>query len=218
MAIKKGKCMRYRITGIIVLLLLIITAIGVFIWQSQKKIDQNTEFLSEHTQKHDDYWFLLHRKSKKEYLYKGIPGDASQSALVKEFKVNVGIINERPTPLPGLAGREYWNIIAEFEMKDDPETAPYFLTLDIPWSDEYPYGPQPYEECDGKQCDWVKPGSFGLHGIAGNPEKLIDAGSSGCIRHTDEEITYLYNLLTPSEQYPIRYYIEDMKISKNVSP
>jgi hypothetical protein len=201
--------MKKWITGLLILCLIVISFAGFLLLNNNSSHSKLT-VLSEQAKQQDEYWFLLHRKSKKEFLYKGIPGDATNSALQKEFTVNVGILNERPTPLPQLAGREYWNIIAEYDTKDDPETSPFFLTLDIPWSDEYPYGPQPYAECGGKQCDWVRPGSFGLHGIAGNPEKLTDEGSSGCIRHTDEEITYLYNLLNPSEQNPIKYYIEDV--------
>lgn len=81
--------------------------------------------------------------------------------------------------------------------------------LDIPFNDEYPYGPTPYNECNG-QCNWQLPGSFGLHGIAGDSSKLLaeNPGSSGCIRHSDEDITYLYHLLSP-EQQEVRYYIHD---------
>ncbi len=190
--------------------LLLVIGIGSLMIFSTNTIEQKQDVLSEKNETPKEYWFMLHRKSKKEFLYKGIPGDLSKSEIIKEFQVNVGIENERPTPLPKLVGRKYWNLIAEFDTATDPETAPYFLTLDIPWSDEYPFGPTPYEECSGTQCDWVRPGSFGLHGIANTPSKLTDAGSSGCIRHTDEEITYLYNLLDPSEQNPIRYYIEDV--------
>lgn len=48
-------------------------------------------------------------------------------------------------------------MIDKVEAVDNPETAPYFLTLDIPVSDEEPFGPAPYLECDG-QCNWVLPG------------------------------------------------------------
>src|SRR5690606_19080816 len=57
------------------------------------------------------YWFLLHRKSQKEYFYRGIPGDPQKSTLIKTFTVKTGIPGERPTPLPKLLGREYWVII-----------------------------------------------------------------------------------------------------------
>lgn len=155
------------------------------------------------------YWFVLHRKSNIEKLYRGIPGDKSKSELVKTFTVKTGIAGQRPTPLPQLLGRKYW-IITDKNKSDNPETAPYFLTLDIPTSGEWPYGPTPYLECNG-QCDWITVGYFGLHGTAGNPEKLSreNPGSSGCIRHSDEDITYLYNLLQP-EKEEIRYYIEDI--------
>ena len=201
--------MNKSLTTIVLVLMLFIIS-GILTWQlTRSKKENNPTVLATHTQQPDEYWFLLERKSKQELLFKGTAGDKSKSIVVKQFKVNVGVENERPTPLPQLMGREYWHLIAKYEVKDDPETAPYFLTLDIPWSDEYPFGPTPYTECNGFQCDWVRPGSFGLHGIAGNPEKLVDHGSSGCIRHTDEDITYLYNLLDPEKQ-PIRYYIEDV--------
>lgn len=155
------------------------------------------------------YWFLLHRKSNTEYLYQGLPGDTNNSTLVKTFKVKTGIPGERPTPLPQLLGREYW-ILTNKEPTDNRETSPYFLTLDVPISDEEPFGPEPYPECNG-QCNWTTPGAFGLHGIAGYPERLSneDPGSSGCIRHSDEDIAYLYNLLDP-QQSEIRYYIKDI--------
>jgi len=156
------------------------------------------------------YWFLLHRKSNVEYLYFGEPGNKENSAILKKFKVKTGIPGERPTPLPDLVGREYWLIISKWEVFDNPETAPYFLTLDIPVTENPPFGPEPYLECNG-QCNWELPGAFGLHGNSGDPEKLAESnpGSSGCIRHTSEDITYLYNLLNPEKQR-IRYYVEDV--------
>ncbi len=156
------------------------------------------------------HWLVLHRKSNKEYLYLGVPGEKQNSELVKIFMVKTGIPGERPTPLPKLLGREYWKITGKVEIKDDPETAPYFLILDIPYSEDYPYGPTPYLECNG-QCDWILPGSFGLHGINGDSSRLAaeNSGSSGCVRHTDKDITYLYNLLNPQKE-EIRYYIDDV--------
>lgn len=156
------------------------------------------------------YWFVLHRKSNREELFLGNPGDKSKSRLIKTFAVRVGIPSERPTPLPQLLGKEYWVMTTKEEQRDNPETAPYFLTLDVPAPSEAPYGPVPYEECNGQQCDWVRPGPFGLHGVNGDLSRLTadDPGSSGCIRHRDEDITYLYNLLDP-KKYEIRYYIED---------
>jgi lipoprotein-anchoring transpeptidase ErfK/SrfK len=158
----------------------------------------------------EEYWFRLDRRSNKEYLFHGVAGEASQSSLIKTFVVKVGIPGERPTPLPEKLGRQYWLITHKFATFDNPETAPYFLTLDIPYTEEYPFGPVPYDECDG-QCNWQLPGSFGLHGVASNSSKLAESnpGSSGCIRHTDEDITYLYHMLSP-EKKPIRYYIEDV--------
>jgi hypothetical protein len=169
--------------------------------------EENTNFISPK----ESYWLLLHRKSNVEYLYSGVPGDRGKSRLLKIFPVKTGVPGERPTPLPRLLGREYWLITGKVETKDDPETAPYFLILDVPYSDEYPFGPSPYLECGGEQCDWILPGSFGLHGINGDPARLSSGnpGSSGCVRHRDEDITYLYNLLDPDEE-EIRYYIEDI--------
>lgn len=157
----------------------------------------------------NDYWFVLHRKSQTEELFQGVPGKKEHSKRIKTFKVKTGRPGERPTPLPQLLGREYWIITKKQPEPDNPETAPYFITLDVPAPSEPPYGPSPYLECNG-QCDWIRPGDFGLHGVAGKPERLTDAdpGSSGCIRHADEDITYLYNLLDPANS-EIRYYIED---------
>ncbi len=158
----------------------------------------------------DQYWFMLYRKSEVEKLYFGKPGDINQSEMIKMFGVKTGTPGKKPTPLPSLMGRDYWIIVDKIEAFDNLETAPYFLTLDIPISEEEPYGPTPYLECNG-QCNWELPGYFGLHGIAGDPSKLSkeNEGSSGCIRHTDEDITYLYNLLDPSKE-EIRYYIQDI--------
>jgi len=156
------------------------------------------------------YWLLLQRKSQKEYLFQGSPGKQQESTLLKTFTVKVGIPGERPTPLPQLLGREYWLLTKKYETKDNPETGPYFLELNIPVADEEPYGPEPYNECSG-QCNWILPGSFGLHGVNGDNQKLSedDLGSSGCVRHADEDITYLYTLLDPQKEQ-IRYYIEDI--------
>ncbi|MBI2031857.1 MAG: L,D-transpeptidase [Candidatus Levybacteria bacterium] len=155
------------------------------------------------------YWLILKRKSEKEFLYFGVSGDVNNSRLIRTFQVKVGTPSS-PTPLPKLLGRDYWRIIKKESSSDNPETAPYFLTLDIPTTDKWPYGPVPYPECNG-ECDWVLPGYFGLHGVNGNNSKLskVDPGSAGCIRHSDSDITYLYNLLTPDIE-EIRYYIEDI--------
>lgn len=158
----------------------------------------------------NSYWLVLHRKSNKEFLYKGEPGDKTKSKLVKTFTVKSGIPNERPTPLPHLLGREYWIVIGKMATPDNPEIAPYFLTLDVPLSDSEPFGPSPYVECNG-QCNWILPGSFGLHGVGGDSSKISqeNEGSSGCIRHIDQDITYLYHLLDPNKE-EIRYYIKDL--------
>jgi hypothetical protein len=155
------------------------------------------------------HWFILHRKSNSEDLFYGVPGNKEKSELLKTFTVKSGIPGERPTPLPQLVGKEYWVITEKHEEKENPETAPYFITLNVPAPENEPYGPVPYLECNG-QCNWVRPGAFGLHGVNGDASRLSDEnpGSSGCIRHSDEDITYLYNTLNP-EKEEIRYYIED---------
>jgi hypothetical protein len=156
-----------------------------------------------------EYWFVLNRKSNKEFLFFGEPGNKESSALVKVFAVKSGIPNQRPTPLPQLLGRDYWRIIKKEESLNNPETSPYFLTLDIPVPEGPPFGPEPYLECGG-QCNWELPGAFGLHGVNGDPERLAEnnPGSSGCIRHSDKDISYIYNLLDVNEG--IRYYINDV--------
>ena len=162
------------------------------------------------------YWFILHRKSNKEEFFSGVPGDKAQSKLVREFLVKAGIPKERPTPLPALVGREYWLLIKKEESFENAETAPYFLTLNVPVGIDAPFGPEPYRECtdpqtgEAVQCNWQVPGAFGLHGVASDEARLAqeNPGSSGCIRHKDTDITYLYQTLEP-EKDEIRYYIED---------
>ncbi len=160
--------------------------------------------------KPSSYWLLLQRKSNIEYLFIGNPGNAKESRLLKTFKVKTGIPGLTPTPLPQLFGRKYWLIVDKQKEEENPETSPYFLTLNIPVSDKEPFGPTPYLECDG-QCNWNIPGYFGLHGTASNAAKLRDEdpGSSGCIRHSNEDITFLFNLLHPRKE-EVRYYIEDI--------
>lgn len=195
-----------RIVGITAIVITLFAGIGAgLVWNSQR----SNAPVAQPTQPKEDYWFILHRKSQIEYLFYGIPGSVDGSKLVKRFQVKTGRPGERPTPLPQLVGRDYWLLVNETPVQDNPETAPYFLTLDIPAPSEPPYGPVPYEECNG-QCDWYTFGEFGLHGINGDPSKLSaeDPGSSGCVRHTDEDITYLYELLDPQDN-PIRYYIQD---------
>lgn len=188
---------------LLAVLLLALIVIDINFQQQQKSFGSQTPKIKPY------YWFLLERKSNLEHLYFGLPGDKNKSQLVKTFNVKAGIPGEKPTPLPQLLGRKYWLIIDKLDSRDNPETAPYFLILDVPVTNEPPYGPYPYEECE-KQCDWELPGWFGLHGTAGQPEKLSeqDPGSFGCVRHSDEDITYLYNLLEPKNN-PVRYYIQD---------
>lgn len=192
--------MKQLVTLVILMVLLI--GIDLFTKPSEKEIKAETS--------KQNHWFLLHRKTNREYFYFGIPGDREKSKLIKTFIVKTGIPSERPTPLPHLVGREYWVIVNKQDQKENPETAPYFLTLNIPAGEEEPFGPTPYLECNG-QCNWVLPGDFGLHGTGGDPSKLANdnPGSSGCIRHTDEDIAFLYDLLDP-EKEEIRYYIEDV--------
>lgn len=188
-------------------LLILVVLLGSYLFNDNYS-SKSLEVLSSNTK--TSYWLLLHRKSNVEFLYSGVPGEKDKSTLIKTFIVKTGIPGQSPTPLPKLLGRQYWLITSKESSEENPETAPYFLTLDIPVSEEYPFGPTPYSECNG-ECNWQIPGYFGLHGVNGNEEKLSneDPGSSGCIRHTDSDIIYLYNLLDP-EKEEIRYYIEDV--------
>ena len=180
---------------IIVVAIFFAIFITSFFYLRQKNKEEQEAFT---TLPKSSYWLLLRRKSNIEELYYGQVGRSEKSQLIRKFKVKSGVTGESPTPLPELWGRQYWRIIDKVEAKDNPETAPYFLTLDIPVSEEEPYGPTPYLECDG-QCNWILPGYFGLHGVNGDLTKLSDEdlGSSGCIRHNDVDVTYLYNLLPP---------------------
>lgn len=187
------------------LISIVIFIIGIFVHFYPK---EHKAVLSKTTK--NSYWLLLHRKSNIEELFMGNPGIREKSFLIKTFTVKTGIPNMRPTPLPQLLGREYWIIIDKFEDYENPETSPYFLTLDVPVPTAEPFGPSPYLECGGHQCNWVREGLFGLHGTGGDPAKLAkdNPGSSGCIRHSNEDITYLYNLLDPKKE-EIRYYIQE---------
>ncbi len=196
--------MNYTKSAIITLTLLIIIAILGFQNYPDSKKSAPKQYPPQAS-----YWLFLHRKSNQEFLYSGTPGDLKQSQLIKTFTVKTGIPGQRPTPLPDLVGRQYWKIIDKKENFQNQETAPYFLTLDIPAPADPPFGPTPYLECNG-QCNWIVQGDFGLHGVAGDNNRLSseNPGSSGCIRHKDEDITYLYNLLDPTKE-EIRYYIQD---------
>lgn len=193
---------------IIAILLIVITSVvGIGYYRKhQKKTVPQVLF----KQTKSSYWFVLHRKSNKEFLYYGPPGEKQQSKLVKTFTVKVGVPGEKPTPLPQLVGRDYWLLVDKVEAHDNPETAPYFLTLDVPGVEEEPFGPVPYVECDG-QCNWSLPGYFGLHGVNDDNTRIAaeNPGSSGCVRHSDEDITYLYNLLDPKNEQ-VRYYVNDV--------
>lgn len=202
--------MKLKVVFLTILIIAFIPVLG-FIFNSNR--DVKGENIASPVESH---WFILNRKSGVEILYLGTPGDINNSKIVRKFQVKTGA-SWSPTPLPQLLRREYWKVIKKESSADNPDTAPYFLQLDVPASEEWPYGPTPYEECkdiytgENIQCDWVQPGYFGLHGVNGNTSKLSaeDYGSSGCIRHRDEDITYLYNLLDP-ENEEIRYYIKDI--------
>ena len=198
--------------GLLFLLVIFLGAL-TFIIKPVEKIDSIPK------SKEVAYWFILHRKSNMEYFYKGVPGEIKESKLIKKFIVKTGIPGERPTPLPNLVGKEYWVITNKIDSSENPETAPYFLSLNIPAPTDIPFGPEPYLECGGvpaspnrgEQCQWDLPGEFGLHGVNGDDSRLSkeNLGSSGCIRHTDSDITFLYNVLQP-EKDEIRYYITDI--------
>jgi lipoprotein-anchoring transpeptidase ErfK/SrfK len=192
---------------ILALLAFIFILLGVSFYKENSGT-KSLDVLSSNTK--PSYWLVLHRKSNVEFLYYGEFGQKDKSILVKTFNVKTGIPGQSPTPLPRLLGKEYWLITSKEDSSENPETAPYFLTLDIPVNDDYPFGPSSYNECNG-QCDWQLPGYFGMHGINGDEQKLSneDPGSSGCIRHKDQDIVYLYNLLDPKYE-EIRYYIEDI--------
>jgi lipoprotein-anchoring transpeptidase ErfK/SrfK len=87
---------------------------------------------------------------------------------------------------------------------------PDFLVLNIDYQNEF-NGPIGYDECGDShnaQCFWPTPGEFGLHGVGDTPSRLSDSGSSGCVRHSNEAITSIYNLLK-NETGEIRYYINN---------
>jgi hypothetical protein len=199
-----------RIAGITLITLTLIAGAAYHVYQRDRDARQKVVLAARDEQPREAYWFILKRTSNIEELYYGIPGDIARSELRRTFTVKVGRPGERPTPLPKLVGREYWRIVREDVVADNPETAPYFLALDVPAPSEPPYGPAPYLECGGAQCDWVTFGEFGLHGVNGDMERLSpdNPGSSGCIRHSDDDITYLYDLLEP-EKGEIRYYVEE---------
>lgn len=201
--------MKSFISKIVILIILLLP----FFWAKSYSAPES-QILEAAVSMKEAHWLYLDRELGKEYLYFGIPGKEDNSKLVRTFQVKTGA-SWSLTPLPSLLGRDYW-IITNKEPTENPETSPYFLQLDVPVTQDWPYGPMPYTECIDKfsganiQCDWILPGYFGLHGVGGNELKLsdVDFGSSGCIRHSDEDITYLYNLLDPQNE-EIRYYIKE---------
>ncbi len=201
-----------RILGIVFILITLLFAISKF----DSFFYSGPEYSENYKKAEQKYWFVLYRDTNTEYLYRGVPGDAAKSDVVRIFKVKVGTRGQSPTPLPTLAGRNYWTVIDKYSSAENPETAPYFIELDVPGGDAEPFGPVPYEECNG-QCYWNLPGAFGLHGVNGDLSRLSDenAGSSGCIRHTDEDIVFLYELLDLKEE--IRYYVTEKRIDYPLS-
>lgn len=173
----------------------------------------------------DAYWFLLERKSKKETLYQGKPGDRTNSRIIRSFQINPGWPGQTPTPISTKLGIPYW-IITTYKTNTADEQksklGPYFLSLNIPYNDpgnncpingvnKNCQGPTPYLECPDRannQCYWPVPGEFGLHGVGNSISRLTDEGSNGCIRHSNDDITYLYNLLSKYNR-EIRYYTVD---------
>lgn len=167
----------------------------------------------------DNYWFLLDRLNKKEYLFQGPVGVRDRKYLVREFTVLPGLSGQTPTPVPSKVTptREYWTFNSATLKSPVGDISnggqPGFLKLDIPYDNSLG-GPVPYLECGPSgtsQCNWNTPGAFGLHGVDNN-HPLTDPGSSGCIRHNNTDIQYLYNLLSNvvnNNPNTIRYYIED---------
>ncbi|MCL5113933.1 MAG: peptidoglycan DD-metalloendopeptidase family protein [Patescibacteria group bacterium] len=158
----------------------------------------------------DQYWLVLDRQSKEEYLYKGQPGNKDASTLIRSFMVNPGASGSTPTPLSNLVypAREYW-IINAAALDSPIPSDPHFLHLDIPF-DNPNGGPTPYTECGGLQCRWI-PGTFGLHS-SDMTHPVVGPGSSGCIRHYSQDIDYLWSLLqniVNSREYSVRYYVKD---------
>lgn len=156
------------------------------------------------------YWFVLHRKSKTEELFQGIPGDKTSSTVIKTYKVNPGVDGKYPTPLHSLLNEPYWIITAKSTSGNESLYGPYFLALNVPYKTPY-NGPRPYIECgtnNNEQCDWKTEGQFGLHGTGDTPGRLTDEGSGGCVRHSNEDIVDVYNKIGSIEE-PIRYYIEN---------
>lgn len=162
------------------------------------------------------YWFQLHRsragKQPTEDLYHGVYGDALNSDHVMTSTVNPGIDGKSPTPRPDLLGKSYWVITKKEQNQGDAINlmGPDFLVLNIDYQNQY-NGPLGYNECGpsrNEQCFWPTPGEFGLHGTGDTSSRLTDSGSSGCIRHSNDAITSIYNLLK-NESGEIRYYISE---------
>jgi hypothetical protein len=126
--------------------------------------------------------------------------------------VNPGVDGKSPTPRPDLLGKSYWIITKKEQNQGDAINlmGPDFLVLNIEYQNEF-NGPLGYNECGPSrngQCFWPTPGEFGLHGTGNTPSRLTDSGSSGCVRHSNDSITSIYNLLK-NESGEIRYYISE---------
>lgn len=178
-----------------------------------------------------DYWFLMNRIGKYEILYKGEPGVISKSKVVKVSRVNPGSPGKEPTPLPQKVGsQKYWLTTAGLiTYRPENEDAyykfgPYFIPLNVPTSYRDPvcaneakakgevtedcYGPK-YEECGAsgaEQCNWLTAGQFAIHGN----NRLDEEGSAGCVRHMNDDISEIYNLLKAENKLVgTRYYVID---------
>lgn len=188
----------------LLLVIFVIVSFGTaYFWGNEQRD------LSKYEVPRGEYWLILNRTTNEEILYFGKPGSQQESLPLKKFKVKDGVSGKRPTPRPQLLGRDYWLVVDKYESLDNPETAPYFLQLDVPVTSDWPYGPVPYMECGG-QCDWELPGYFGLHGVNGDNSRLSyeNEGSSGCVRHSDEDIKFLFDNLDLSNG-GVRYYVID---------
>ncbi|MDO8487149.1 MAG: M23 family metallopeptidase [Candidatus Curtissbacteria bacterium] len=153
----------------------------------------------------------------------GIPGGI-EDTIIKPGEPGYLQRWGHPTPLPQKVGREYWTFTG-VNPNDPGIPGGKFLILDVPPSgtgctnpdpnNKECGGPVPYIECGpnrDEQCNWGgKSGQFGLHGVDAT-HTLEDTGSQGCVRHSTEDMDFLWNLLhdeIPKNRGQIRYYIQD---------
>ncbi len=174
------------------------------------------------------YWFLLNRQKRYEILYKGTPEKITQSQVVKISTINPGSPGDEPTPIPQKLGKKFWSLTGEVRLHpqdSDPtgyeKFGPYFIVLDVPFKNQPDpscnnngttdcYGPVPYKECGpslDQQCNWHTPGEFAIHGN----DKLDPPGSAGCVRHSNTDITEIYDTLNNAKAINsnTRYYAID---------